>query len=332
MTDVADLPSQLVDVEVMGVRKMGQTAAVTRDDRFYFGANVKAMTATLVAMLVEQGKLSWGSRPRDLFPELARSFDRTLADVTLEQILAHRAGIVPLTDLNELAQAPSFEGDGAQQRLAFVAWALSRTPSPPAGQYSYSNAGYVVAAAMAERASAESWETLIKTRLFQPLGIEAGFGWPAQDAPNQPWGHIFSSGAFVPHDPQEPTERLPAFLWPAGALSTSVEQYSRFLRLHLRGLRGANDLVSAETFKKLHAPVGSALENGTSYALGWGIVAIGGVTTSAHDGSAGTFYVSAALQPDRDLAVAVVTNAGGEQAGAGCGSAVLQLLERYRNP
>src|SRR5215470_14160319 len=44
---------------VAGVRKRGSAERVTLDDRFHLGSCTKAMTATLVAMLVEEGKLNW---------------------------------------------------------------------------------------------------------------------------------------------------------------------------------------------------------------------------------------------------------------------------------
>jgi CubicO group peptidase (beta-lactamase class C family) len=323
----------LLDAGALGVRKLDESAAVTPGDRFHLGSNVKAMTATVIAMLVEQGSLAWGSRTRDVFPELAASFDPVLADVTLEQILAHRAGIVPLATLEEIvASVPALAGSGVEQRLAFSAWALARPPSTAPGQYSYSNGGYVVASAMAERASGEPWETLITTRLLQPLQIQSTFGWPAQDDPSQPWGHQLLDGRLVPHDPHDPAGQFPLYLWPAGNLSTSMADYARFLQLHLRGLRGDAALLQAGTFRKLHTPVGGEINAaGDGYALGWAVARsrIGGVTTSYHDGSADTFYLSAALQADRDVAAAVVTNAGGDGAATGCGVAVIQLLDRY---
>src|ERR1035438_3122980 len=44
---------------VAGVRKRGTAERITLDDRFHLGSGGKAMTATLVAMLVEEGKLNW---------------------------------------------------------------------------------------------------------------------------------------------------------------------------------------------------------------------------------------------------------------------------------
>lgn len=62
------------------------------------------------------------------------------------------------------------------------------------------------------------------------------------------------------------------------------------------------------------------------YATGWVVSYVDGARTSAHDESAGTFFATVAIQPDRDLGVVVMTNAGGEKAGEACQEAVLLLL------
>src|SRR5262245_2077398 len=52
-------PEGTVAAGAVGVRKSGGTEAVTLDDRFHIGSCTKAMTATLIAILVERGKLNW---------------------------------------------------------------------------------------------------------------------------------------------------------------------------------------------------------------------------------------------------------------------------------
>src|SRR5215470_15665287 len=52
---------------VAGVRRRGTAERVTLDDRFHLGSCTKAMTATLVAMFVEEGKLNWTSTVGEVF-------------------------------------------------------------------------------------------------------------------------------------------------------------------------------------------------------------------------------------------------------------------------
>jgi CubicO group peptidase (beta-lactamase class C family) len=58
-------------VGAVGVRKYGTDTPVTINDQFHLGSDTKAMTATMLATLVEEGKLSWGTRLEQVFPDLA---------------------------------------------------------------------------------------------------------------------------------------------------------------------------------------------------------------------------------------------------------------------
>ncbi|MFH0778170.1 MAG: serine hydrolase domain-containing protein [Candidatus Eisenbacteria bacterium] len=294
-----------ITVEVDGVRKAGTDSTVLPADCFHLGSNTKAMTATLVAMLVEQGRVAWATRPIDVIPELAAVVHADYREITLEQLLSHRAGVPALDDIDDLALIPPFSGSSMEQRKAFVLWLLAQPPEVPRGTFLYSNAGYGVAAAMIEQVMNESWEILMSAELFDGLGVSGVFGWPAAHDPYQPWGHLYIGGFFVPHDPSNPAEWVPTVLAPAGDVSMAIGDYASFVRMHLRGLRGENTLVTAATMNKLHTPNGE-------YALGWEILPIGGVPSSAHVGSGGTFYAFAVIQPSRNLALAILANSADE--------------------
>lgn len=78
---------------VAGVRKRGTAERITLDDRFHLGSCTKAMTATLVAMLVEEGKLNWTTTLGELFADTVKPMHPAWEKVTLRQVLAHRAGL-----------------------------------------------------------------------------------------------------------------------------------------------------------------------------------------------------------------------------------------------
>ncbi len=78
---------------VAGVRKRGTAERITLDDQFHLGSCTKAMTATLVAMLVEEGKLNWTTTLGELFADTVKPMHPAWEKVTLRQVLAHRAGL-----------------------------------------------------------------------------------------------------------------------------------------------------------------------------------------------------------------------------------------------
>ena len=322
---VATRADNVLEIAVAGVRREANPDQVTPEDRFHIGSNAKAMTATLIAILIEQGKLSWASTPLDVFPEWKDKILPDYRDITLTDLLSHHAGLPAYDDDGspEFREVKSLSGTPTDQRHEFALRALRHRPAiQPRTQRLYSNGGYSIVAAMAERVAEESWESLIHTRLFGPLGIHPTFDWPAFDDAHQPWGHYETKAGVRPHDPHD-KYRLQAFLVPAGALSLSPGEYARFLQLHLQGLEGRDGLLKAETIKRLHTRVDDKT------ALGWGVQELEGATASVHTGSAGTFYAVVALWPSRDLAVAVLANAGGTRAATACTEIAKAMAHRY---
>ena len=65
------------------------------------------------------------------------------------------------------------------QREAIARKYLTMPPASKAGDFAYSNLGFIIAGAIAEARTGKSWEDLIREQIFAPLGIKsAGFGPP----------------------------------------------------------------------------------------------------------------------------------------------------------
>lgn len=262
---------------VAGVRKRGTTDRITLDDRFLLNSCTKPMTATLVAMLVEDGKLNWTTTLGEVFADTVKPIDPAWEKVTVRQVLAHRAGLrfdpdgpsrvfkmlrasyASLRRGAELMQTPRARaGTLPQQRLEIAKQALSRPPGiRPDTKYWYSNEGYILASAVLEHLTGHAWEDLMRERLFHPLGISTGgFGPPGTAGKtDQPWGH--SSFVGKPIDPGSPAAQFPWYYGPAGLAHMTITDWAKFIGLHLRG-DPANPhrqaaLLKLDTFAELHA-------------------------------------------------------------------------------
>jgi len=311
-----------VYVGARGLRKLGREEEVQINDLFHVGSNGKAMTATLIGILVEKGLLSWDSEP-----EVVLGIDKTSREggvLTLTHLLTHTGGIplhIPWR-IKYFVRVPKFNEDIQTKRCHFAQWLLPQCNK--VGEFLYSNFGYVIAATMAESVTGKSWERLIEEYVFEPLEIDTFIGgWPASADIYQPWGHHdkwwlaewFSPiGAVYPHPPKG--LKLNPLLRPAGDVSMSIPDYMKFLREHLRGLNGESGLLSQEIFEFLHTPMGE-----TRSGCGWGInidETNSGLTMHGHAGSANTFYMIAHMFPESDFAIAVVANAGSDEAATVC--------------
>ncbi|ODN30936.1 hypothetical protein A4H02_03535 [Fervidobacterium thailandense] len=315
---------ELIFAEVVGERKIGSGELIRLDDAFHLGSCTKAMTATMLAILVERGSLSWDAKIIDVFPEAADAIHPGFHSITLVHLLSHKAGLPKdvRPDRNFFPKLREMSGPVVFQRYELVKLVLANPPSYRPGECMvYSNYGYVVAAAMAEKVTGKSWEELMKTLIFKPLGMEsAGFG-PPRDV----WGHrrlIFTCQPIAPG----PDADNPPVLAPAGGIHCSVKDWAKFVSEHLKGLQGNSKLLSKETFEFLHKD-----HYDQGYALGWLVVErswAGGLALT-HGGSNGLWFAVVWVAPKRNIAFLAATNCGGKLAFSACQAAISKMIKRF---
>jgi D-alanyl-D-alanine carboxypeptidase len=314
---------------VVGMRRSDAAVPVTLSDRFQLGSNTKAITATLLATLVEEGRVKWTTTLPEIFPELRDSMSPEFRSVTVELLLSHHGGISAFddTDAKDFRSIPRLAGSPTQQRAAFTAWVLRRPPAGPVGRGLYSNGGYTIAGAIAERIAGESWESLVRSHVFKPLALSGTFAWSDSPDVEQPWGHRETRSGTRAIDPRNTDERVPQIIGPAGSVELSLDDYAHFLQMNLRGLEGRDTpLLKAMTVKRIHT---SPVTPTDKYGLGWGLQDFDGAPSSVHVGSAGTFYAITIVQPTRNLGVAVFTNAGGKRGASAATDVVKALIRQF---
>lgn len=308
-----------------GVRTVGAPGPVRPGDLFHVGSLAKPMTATMIATLVEEGRLRWEQTAGETFPEWREAMHPALRDATLQDFLSHRAGLAPFSSGSDYRApgVPRAPGTPQAQRAAFVAWLLAQPPRSEPGGFVYSNVGYAVAAAFAERAAGASWEELMRARLFAPLGLEsAGFGWPRAVGPDQPSGHWNRAGIRVPHGPEDGYELRPP-AWPGGNIHMSIADLARFAGSHLAALEGRGGLVQAKTARRMQAPLGPE-----GYGLGWSVDAASfGEPRVHHSGATGIFRAHIWIFPERRLAFVAAANADTPEVA----EAMSAIFQRLRN-
>lgn len=318
---------RIVEIAAVGRRSTASSEQVTTQDLWHVGSLGKAMTATLAAVLVEEGELSWETTVGQALPELAPIIREEFRDVRLEELLSHTSGITDAVDETSWWQSQPHSEDLHAQRLDLSRELMQTLAAAPRGEYLYSNGGYIVAGAMIEEVMGEEWEDLIADRVFNQLGMfTADFGAPGRAGSLlQPWGHVLEVGEYRPIEPG-PAADNPPVLGPAGTVHLSMTDYSKFVAAHLAGDRGEDGLVSAETYARMHerAP-------GTASGLGWllGIRGWADGIALHHEGSNLLWYANVWLAPERDFAVFAVTNAGQERAFRTTEAAVTALIDRF---
>jgi CubicO group peptidase (beta-lactamase class C family) len=277
------------------------------------------MTATVIAKLIEEGKLDWDTSLAKVFPREAKAWHPDWRGVTLHQLLTHTASMPAKVEFDKLPGKTTTD-----QRRAILAqdW-LKAAPDPkPGTDHRYSNVGYALAGLVAETVTGTSWEDLMRQRLFKPLEMtRTGFGPPGTPGKvDQPWGHVLQKGEHIPSQSDNP-----ACLGPAGTVHAPIGDWAKFVLQHVQSERTTNRnklLLKPETFRKLHTPVKD------NYACGWQQIPIPGKKEPYlfHSGSNTEWYAEMWLDPQKNLAVLVATNQGGDEARHAVMSTSVDLL------
>lgn len=308
---------KIVGTAVRGLRRNDAADKVQIGDVWHIGSGGKAMTVTMIARLVDEGRLSWTTPLATLLPDLAPTMDPQYRAVTLAQLVSHHTGLPHdlnnVTALEDLAKTAS-RSDPMKMRAAYIALALRDKPVGPIGSFNYSNTGLLIAAAAAERATGAPFEQLIVEKVFKPLGMDhVGFG--ATPA-GQPQGHANGK-------PNAPGDGNPEFFAPAGNMFLPLSDWGLFCLDQLQGAAGQGKLLKPETYRFIQ----SRQARDGNVAMGWGLQdKIQGHQgpVLVHAGSDTTWFAVAALFPRTQGGVLVAANAG---EGMGADKAVIAALK-----
>ena len=290
---------RIAEQAVRGVRAADSPDPARPGDTWHIGSDAKAMTATMIARLVERGTLSWQTPLTALLPGMPMRAE--YRDITLVELLSHRSGLPTDIDVKLVDAFGTDKRPLPEQRQALARVALQDAPVAPArADANYSNSGFIIAAAIAEKATGKSYETLMQNEVFRPLGMRVDFN-PSRR------GQVLGHSAGKPLT--GPSADNPRVYAPAGALRLSMHDWALFAIDQMAGEHGHGKLLKQETYVFLHAPQGD-----TPAALGWGIKKdfppAAPVRLLIHAGSNGYWNAVIALAPDLQSGVLLAANAG----------------------
>lgn len=306
-------------VGAVGVRKRGTDIPVTLADLWHLGSDTKAMTSTLLAKLVEQGKLKWETTLAEVFPDIAPQMNAEFQKVTLLQLLSHRAGLPP-----NLALVKYAGDDVMALRLRAVREELAKSPqSLPGKTYKYSNLGYIIAGAVVEKVTGKSWEESVSSEIIEPLQMKSvGFGGTGTPGKiDQPWPHTANGKPTAENGPD--MDNLPV-MGPAGRVHCSIQDWAKFIQDQLRGDRGEPALLKPEAYQTLHTT-----HFGGDYALGWMVLqrSWGGGKVLNHGGDNTMNFANVWIAPKRDFAIIACVNQSGDKAFTATDEAIVELMK-----
>lgn len=283
-----------------GVADADSGREVTPDTRFAIGSTTKAFTATAIGMLVDDGLMSYDEPARTHL----RAFHLADADadgqVVIRDLLCHRTGLAVMNavwyGVPDVTRDEVIEIVGRAELLY-----------PFRERWNYSNESFLAAGMAAGNAAGSDWDTLIASRILQPLGMtETNTTYAAAQAdPLMAQGYLWDKDkGELEHQPMRSADAV----GPAGSINSSVRDMSRWVlfqlgRGEIDGRRLLSEATHAETWTK-H----SEMSDDIGYGLGWMLRESEGRRVIEHAGGIDGFTAEVALLPDDGIGMVMLTN------------------------
>ena len=292
-----------------GLIEVGKPAKVDADTRFAIGSTTKAMTSLALGMLVDEGKVRWDAPVIDYLPAFRMSDPWVTRQLTVRDLLTHRAG---LGNADLLWTATDYSGDEILRRIGNL---------PPSYSFRsgfiYQNIMYAVAGAVVEAVSGLSWESFVEQRILAPLKMTGTVTSlrKVEGLPNVAAPHGVANGAL-----QVVNNRAVDPVAAAGSVWSSVNDMAKWMRFVLdSGRVDGRRLVTEQTFRAWLSPQ-TVADPGTYpalalsrphfflYSLGWFLQDYNGQAVAMHTGSINGMSAIIGLIPDKNLGVYVLAN------------------------
>lgn len=315
---------EVVLAKGFGIRQVGENAAVDADTVFQLASVSKPIGSTVVAALVGEGVVSWDSRISDLDPGF-EMFDAWITrEITIRDLYSHRGGLPE--HAGDLLEDLGYSRETILHRLRFQEPQYSFRSG-----YAYTNFGLTEAAIASARAAGQDWETLSEQKLYKPLGMNSTSSRYSdfESHSNRALGHVIKAGEWV-----HKTQRQPDAQSPAGGVSSSINDITKWMRLQLNeGTFEERRIVDKAALEETHHPqilTGFSPLDGLPefYGLGWGVSYNSkGLLRLSHSGA---FAMGAAtfvgLVPAKKLGIAVLTNASPVGVAEAIGNTFLDIV------
>jgi CubicO group peptidase (beta-lactamase class C family) len=295
-----------------------QTPVDPKTTLFRPGSISKLFTWTAVMQLVEQKKL-------DLDTDINTYLDFKIPEafgkpITLRNLMTHTPGFEETIKNIFMTDPKKYIPLGT----ALKAWVPERVFAP--GEVpAYSNYGAALAGYIVQRVSGEPFEQYVAHHILQPLGMaHSTFEQPLPKA----LAAEMSRGYDLATDKPQPFELIP--MSPAGALSTSADDISRFMIAHLNG--GSYDgatILKPETATLMHGFLYQRMPPLPGMALGFYHEDRNGHVIIGHGGDTLWFHSDLHLILDANVGFFVSQNSAGKDHSGIRGPLLKAFMDRY---
>ena len=294
-----------------GVQKVGTGVAVNDRSLFEIGSSSKSFTATLVAMLVSDGKMRWDDRLSTFIPWFRLADPVANAELTLRDALTHRSGL----SRGELSWfAAGISREEVLRRVRHL-----KPSSAFRSRWEYQNVMFLAAGEAAGKAAGTSWDDLLQQRIFAPLQMTT-----SQAVARNP--HTIGNFASSHRVARDTVYAIPHAnmddIAPAGSIISNARDMAQWLRFQLGdGMYDGKRLVSSAAFRETHTPqmlmgrgggvAADSITRFNTYGMGWIVQDYRRQLVWQHGGNTDGMTTAMGMLPDEKFGVVILSNMHG---------------------
>jgi len=289
----------------------GQPERVDENTLFAIASNTKAFVSASLALLVEQGKLSWSDKVQEILPYFKLYDPYVTAAVTIEDLLCHRVGLGTYSgDLMWYKSALTAEE--VVSRIHFVPQAFGFRDG-----YGYSNLMFITAGEVIKAISGQSWDVFADSAFFKPLNMDRTVTTTRVLKE--------TSNVASPHKPYYEGHQVINWtnwdnMGAAGGIISSAHDMAQWIKLQLKGgivgtdtiipLRQQQIMWSIHNARRLtdrdRELIPGKIYKG--YGLGWSLDTYRNKQVVSHGGGYDGMYSKVMMVPEENLGIVILTN------------------------
>jgi CubicO group peptidase (beta-lactamase class C family) len=291
----------------LGLRNVKQNLEVTKDTLFAIGSATKAFTSTAIGILVDEGKLNLDTPIKKYVPDFEMQDKYAGEHLTIRDMLCHRSGL-PRHDMVWYNNS-SLSRKDLMGRIKHLELSKDFRST-----WQYNNIMYAAVGHIIEVVSGMSYEEFVKTRIFQPLGMDSS-NFSVEDSKcsvdySLPY---LSKGKEV----SEINFRNMDLMGPAGSINSNLMDMIKWLKFHLnKGKANGKQIISESSITQIHSPqIPCELWpwkfdeiQFSSYGLGWFIDSYRGKKQVNHGGNIDGFSSYISFLPEENLGIVILSN------------------------
>ena len=316
-----------------GVKEVGKNEKPDGNTLYAIASNSKAFTSATIAQLVQEDKLTWNTKVKEVLPYFEVYDPYVSAEANIRDILSHRVGLGTFSG-DIMWYNANLTSEEMIKRIKYVDKAFDFRDG-----YGYSNLMYITAGEIIQELTGKTYGQNVKERFLEPLGMERTIYKIADldKVGNYATPHRIKEGK---NDPiaWANWENIAA----TGGLFSSVNDMAKWMIFNINhGIIATDTLLSASSRNMLWKPHNNFTVNHTrendfkrnfsSYALGWGVSDYQGTLRVGHTGGYDGFLTAFNMLPDKKSGVIVLTN-GHQTPMMAISYYILDLLAGIENP